>query len=120
MLRWLRIVRQACEQCGRSTVPAIRKPLAFRDFITLEEFSGFTRLLCCEKAGTARRMEVKAGPSVICIGPEGGWDQEEIETSIRAGYRPVSLGENILRVETAALAAVILVRSTDWGFLVAD
>jgi RsmE family RNA methyltransferase len=45
-------------------------------------------------------------PSVIAIGPEGGWIQRELDTFIARGFTPVSLGAPILRVETAVAAAL--------------
>jgi 16S rRNA (uracil1498-N3)-methyltransferase len=42
----------------------------------------------------------------VMIGPEGGYDQGEIEQARQAGYKPISLGRNILRSETAAITAV--------------
>lgn len=48
----------------------------------------------------------KQSPSLVLIGPEGDFTPEEVEAAIRAGFKPVSLGESRLRTETAALAAV--------------
>jgi 16S rRNA U1498 N3-methylase RsmE len=47
-----------------------------------------------------------AGPTVLAIGPEGGWIPREVETFIARGFTPVSLGAPILRVETAVAAAL--------------
>lgn len=46
------------------------------------------------------------GPIVLAIGPEGGWIEREVETFVARGYRAVSLGAPILRVE-AAIAALL-------------
>lgn len=46
------------------------------------------------------------GPLVLAIGPEGGWIQRELDTFVERGFRPVSLGAPILRVETAVAAAL--------------
>jgi 16S rRNA (uracil1498-N3)-methyltransferase len=50
-------------------------------------------------------------PITIVVGPEGGLESSEFEELQRAGFRPVSLGHTILRFETAALAALAVVRS---------
>ncbi len=42
----------------------------------------------------------------IFIGPEGGFDVEEVETAVGAGIHPVTLGRRILRTETAGLTAL--------------
>ena len=111
--RWRRIIRQACEQCGRAVVPAIRTPVLFPDFLKLDELSRFERLLCYEKGGTQLSRGAPAGPIALCIGPEGGWDSSEIEAALRADWKLVSLGRSTLRAETAALAAIALIRIAD-------
>jgi 16S rRNA (uracil1498-N3)-methyltransferase len=47
--------------------------------------------------------------AAIAIGPEGGWTTEEIAAASAAGFAEVSLGENILRTETAVVAAMAVV-----------
>ena len=51
----------------------------------------------------------------IFIGPEGGFDEEEIRTAVEAGIRPVTLGRRILRTETAGLYVLSVL-----GFLLED
>ena len=46
------------------------------------------------------------GPLALAIGPEGGWIEREVDTFVARGFRPVSLGAPILRVETAVAAAL--------------
>jgi 16S rRNA (uracil1498-N3)-methyltransferase len=45
------------------------------------------------------------GPAVVCIGPEGGFSDEEVATAQEAGFQPVTLGTRRLRTETAAVVA---------------
>jgi 16S rRNA (uracil1498-N3)-methyltransferase len=45
---------------------------------------------------------------VLAIGPEGGWDDEEIALAGQSGFQPASLGEGILRTETAAVASLAI------------
>lgn len=111
--RWQCIVGQACEQCGRAVVPAVRTPMIFADFLALEDFRRFTRLLCYEKSGVPFSVGMPAGPIVLCVGPEGGWDSVEIDAALQAGFKLVGLGRSTLRAETAALAAVTLIRIAD-------
>lgn len=113
--RWQRIISQACQQCGHALVPTIRSPIPFADFLTLEDLRGFTRLLCYEKGGVPLRSLAPAGPIALCVGPEGGWDFCEVDAARQAGFEPVSLGRSTLRAETAALAAITLIRIADCG-----
>jgi 16S rRNA (uracil1498-N3)-methyltransferase len=111
LARWARIVRQACEQCGRNRIPRIRGPVLFEELLTLKDYSGYTRLICRQRSEGALKSErFGAGPTALCIGPEGGWAEDEIEAARSSGCLFVSLGSHTLRAETAALAAVTLVR----------
>jgi 16S rRNA (uracil1498-N3)-methyltransferase len=59
-------------------------------------------------------IPLPAGPDesiMITIGPEGGWNQEELLLARGQGYRTISLGSRILRAETAAVAAVSILQS---------
>lgn len=110
--RWDRIVREASKQCRRFSAPRVRLPLDYSDLLLCGEFSGFSRMLFHEKATRLWRPE-EIGASdgvVLCIGPEGGWEDGEIEYARNAGYDIFSLGSRILRAETAAVAAVSVVQ----------
>jgi 16S rRNA (uracil1498-N3)-methyltransferase len=83
------------------------------------DFSGY-RVLIADPSGKPVDAAIasldRQPPVVAAIGPEGGFTRQEIDTALAAGGRLVSLGENILRVETAALAlCVLLLLSTADG-----
>jgi 16S rRNA (uracil1498-N3)-methyltransferase len=69
-----------------------------------------TRLLL-DMSGEAIRSEHVAAPVTIAVGPEGGFDAQELQRLRDASFRPVSLGANVLRFETAAVAALAIVRA---------
>lgn len=115
--RWRRIAVEAAEQCGRSAVPEIGPPQPFDD--ALRGAPGIL-LLPYEEAGDAapsihdvlnRRIDdVFALAEVsVFIGPEGGYDGAEIERADEAGAELVTLGDRVLRSETAGLVAATLV-----------
>jgi 16S rRNA (uracil1498-N3)-methyltransferase len=110
--RWNRIVREASKQCGRFATPRVHKPLSFSDFLSDERFLSCTKLLFYEKAVEMWRSDRMAlsGRTVICVGPEGGWDECEIAQAGKAGCRVFSLGPWVLRAETAAIAALSIVQ----------
>ena len=56
-------------------------------------------------------LSVAGGPSVLALGPEGGFEPEERDAFEDAGWRGASLGSNVLRFETAAIAALALTRA---------
>ena len=101
---------EAAEQSGRLSVPEIREPLAFDKL--LAAWPAERRILFCDEAGAALPIEkglrdAPDGPWAIVTGPEGGFDPAE-RAALRAlpFVTPVSLGERILRADTAALAAL--------------
>jgi 16S rRNA (uracil1498-N3)-methyltransferase len=110
--RWDRIVREASKQCRRVAAPRVHMPRAFPDFLSMEELSSHPRFLFYEKAPEPWRPDpgMLSDRVVLCIGPEGGWNDLEIEQAKRAGYQVFRLGPWILRAETAAIAAVSIVQ----------
>lgn len=110
--RWDRIVREASKQCRRFEAPRVHVPQSFFDFLESEAASECTKLLFSEKAQEPWRLDpsMLAGRVMVFIGPEGGWEDGEIERAKAAGCRILSLGPWILRTETAAIAAVSILQ----------
>lgn len=65
-----------------------------------------TRLIAHPSAPPIEQVVTKRAPTVIAIGPEGGWIERELETFVARGFAPVSLGTPILRVEAAVASAL--------------
>jgi 16S rRNA (uracil1498-N3)-methyltransferase len=112
--RWLRITKQAAEQSRRAVVPEILSPMRLQD---LEEaLPGVTtRLVLAETLAGAQEAGLtdilqssSTGEAILAIGPEGGWTEEELAWFRGAGWMAVSLGQTILRAETAAIVASAL------------
>jgi 16S rRNA (uracil1498-N3)-methyltransferase len=72
--------------------------------------AGGTRV-ALDQAGASTATERVSVPVTIAVGPEGGMEQSELQQLRDAGFRTVSLGANVLRFETAAVAALAIVRS---------
>jgi 16S rRNA (uracil1498-N3)-methyltransferase len=115
--RWRRIAVEAAEQCERSAIPEIGAPELFDD--ALRTAPGIV-LLPYEEADDAapsihdvlnRRVDdVFALAEVsVFIGPEGGYEPAEIARAEEAGAEIVTLGDRVLRSETAGLVAATLV-----------
>lgn len=107
--RWQAISSSAAKQSGRGIIPAVTGTMSFQDALVLAKGLD-CRLIPYEKAvGTARTREIlaaiKPGQSIgIFIGPEGGFEEKEIDLAVLWGVEPISLGRRILRTETAGLA----------------
>jgi len=109
--RWQRIVGEAAKQCRRLSIPRLSPPITFEDFLAQEDPADSTRLIFCEKAENRWTHTLHlSNRIVICTGPEGGWDADEVRQAAQAGYAPFNLGPRILRAETAAIAAVSILQ----------
>lgn len=109
--RWRRIIQEAAKQCRRTTIPWIVKPAPFADLLITGQPWAAGKLLFSEKASLP--WDGVLAPServLICTGPEGGWESNELEAAGNAGFGIYSLGPRTLRAETAAIAALVIVQ----------
>ena len=117
--RWQAIAESAAKQSKRSLVPRVSGIMTLKEAFDYVESRGFcVRLIPYEHEagmdGTKTELDA-AGPGqdiAVFIGPEGGFDEREIELALSKGVRPISLGRRILRTETAGLAllSVLMMR----------
>jgi len=96
----------ACKQCGRNQLMQIDEPTNWNRFLANESQTGslFIAHPAGESVGTAIQHLKEETPAVLAVGPEGGFTEAEIEAARNAGAKLISLGPNILRIETAAVA----------------
>ena len=104
--RWNAIAESAAKQSGRSRIPRVREAMTFSEALaSAGELD--VLLIPYEKAegmeATRQVIEgIRPGQSVgIFIGPEGGFEEAEVEQAVALGAAPVTLGRRILRTETA-------------------
>lgn len=113
---WRKIARSACEQCGRHAPPRIEPPrLLFDALATLPES---VKRLALDPAAQ-QGLEAQAPPGsklVVAVGPEGGFGPNDWRRLDAAQFAHVSLGQRVLRAETAALAICAIAQSR-WGDL---
>jgi 16S rRNA (uracil1498-N3)-methyltransferase len=111
--RWQRIVRQASEQSRRVAPPEIVAPLKVSEAMNLP--AALRIVLAESEERTQLRDVVKpsaAGDGIIlAVGPEGGWTEGELQSFQQSGWISASLGDTILRAETAAITATAVVAS---------
>lgn len=104
--RLLRVAAAAVEQCGRSRVPEVTGVHGWGEVPGLLEGLPDRWLLhTSQEAAMEGGLRPAGEAGAILVGPEGGWTEEEVEELRTFGCRPVHLGERVLRVETAAIAA---------------
>jgi 16S rRNA (uracil1498-N3)-methyltransferase len=111
--RWARIVREAAEQSRRGALPVIEAPQSLSAALNLP--ADLTLIAWEEERAMSLRQALvplrgtDAPQVTIFIGPEGGFSAEEVAQARAGGAVAVTLGTRILRAETAATAAALLV-----------
>ena len=110
--RWERITVEASEQSGRLHLPVVAEPVRFVDQLAkLHAPLLFAHLEVARNWAETEPLLPRTGALVIAIGPEGGFSPAEVAAAKAHGALVTALGPHILRTETAALAAVVLVRA---------
>jgi 16S rRNA (uracil1498-N3)-methyltransferase len=112
--RWRRIALQASEQSRRTTPPEIADPIKLRDASGLPAAVRIVLSESEEHTGIRRILQASPpdGAILLAIGPEGGWTEDELQLLQENGWHSATLGNTILRAETAAIAAAVLAISS--------
>lgn len=107
---WEAIAVAACEQCGRNRVPLIHPVQGYSRWLETQAASAAHRLVLSLAEGTRPIAQAAppAGEVLVLSGPEGGLSRDEDAQARAAAFAPATLGARVLRAETAALAALVL------------
>ena len=101
---WEKIIINACCQCGRSIVPPIYPPIAFKEWLIKNQAS-VNIILDPTSDMSLTKLPVENSANLI-IGPEGGFSEDELAWGKKHGCLKVFLGRRILRTETASIVAI--------------
>lgn len=109
--RWNSIASAAAKQSKRLIEPIVHDPIKFHEAIRTAALKthSFVPYENAKGMKETRRLfeEIKDSDSIgIIIGPEGGFEAEEIDAAVKEGIKPVTLGKRILRTETAGMAVL--------------
>jgi 16S rRNA (uracil1498-N3)-methyltransferase len=112
--RWKIIVKESLKQSRRGEFTRVSPIISYQEMLTKEQ-SHQVKLVFWENATEPLEKVIRTYPldsRNICIvlGPEGGFTEKEIEAARSLGFKTASLGSRILRAETAALAACVLMQ----------
>ncbi|MFH1078690.1 MAG: 16S rRNA (uracil(1498)-N(3))-methyltransferase [Pseudomonadota bacterium] len=114
--RWQKIAVEAARQCGRADVPVIGPCVDFQEMIGGGGRKGVKIIFWEEETQTGlsdvlrHRHSEWAEECFVVVGPEGGFLKEEVDRAREAGFQSVSIGRQILRVETAVLAILAIIQ----------
>jgi 16S rRNA (uracil1498-N3)-methyltransferase len=105
--RWKRIALSAAQQSQGNTLPVIEPLKEIKEVLSCS--AGFDLKLIPTLGGERKALRdvltgFKASNALVLIGPEGDFTDEEVDLAVKFGFIPVSLGDRVLRVETAAVA----------------
>jgi 16S rRNA (uracil1498-N3)-methyltransferase len=111
--RWGKIARNAAEQSRRNVLPVIHDVTSLKDI--LDQFNNYDLKLIATLTGERKTLKdilIDAKPDriLVLIGPEGDFTPEEVERALSTGFTPISLGNTVLRVETAAIAVASYIK----------
>ncbi|BFU96628.1 MAG: Ribosomal RNA small subunit methyltransferase E [Nitrospira sp.] len=112
--RWERIALEAAQQSERWTVPTIGDPTDLSK--AKAAYQSAAKFILAERS-TEMSLTTVTLPTgahqtiLLAIGPEGGWNEDELRLMREQGYRPLTLGSRILRAETAAIVALSIMQS---------
>ncbi|MDD6735965.1 MAG: 16S rRNA (uracil(1498)-N(3))-methyltransferase [Clostridiales bacterium] len=111
--RWQKIAREAAKQSGRGIIPVIHEPIKIDKAIDILKKSdvAFVPYECAEGSYLKPVLHAAGSPgtAAFLIGPEGGFDKQEINKISESGIPVISLGNRILRTETAGEAVLSMV-----------
>jgi 16S rRNA (uracil1498-N3)-methyltransferase len=133
--RWRRIIKEARQQSGSSTATEIAAPCTVEELLeyweTLKRQSERPRGIILhpgpgdtlEKTGFHGYLNDKPDLVALAVGPEGGFSPDEVSRFVEASFKPLVIGNTIMRTETASLFAVaavrvILLENTTWTLTV--
>lgn len=109
--RWQEIARSAAKQAGRGYIPEVASVMSYEEALECARKLDVVLIpyeLCVDMEETKKIMEaVRPGQSVaVFIGPEGGFEKEEVQRAMECEAKAITLGRRILRTETAGLTAL--------------
>jgi len=117
--RWQKISQAAAQQSRRGIIPEIGDIITFQEALSeLANFdSAFVAYECEAGLKASEAFKAADGRNIaLFIGPEGGFEESEIQELCANGAKSVSLGKRILRAETAAFAVTIILLSAQGEF----
>lgn len=114
ILRWRRIILEAVKQCGSPHIPQLEELCTFPGVLKRTTGCDLKIMLYEESFDFSLKRILEEREQVnsvaLLVGPEGGFSKEEVGSARESGFAVAGLGSNILRVETAAVAALAMIQ----------
>ena len=114
MSHWQKVIISACEQCGRARLPQLFEPLGLADW-AMQSGQDLRVVLAPGAEQSLAALQPVAGIQIL-VGPEGGFEDTELDFLHRTGVQAVAMGPRILRTETAGATALAILQATMGDF----
>jgi 16S rRNA (uracil1498-N3)-methyltransferase len=108
--RWRRIALEATKQSGRAVLMRVDPPTAFDALLSGLRPTDEAALLFAERDGRSLPETLESKKMIAVIGPEGGWDDSELEAARSKNIPIITLGGRVLRAETATIAIAAILQ----------
>ena len=112
--RWEKISREALKQCGRDIFMEVLSPMSMEEVLKTGQACDRKIMFWeCESSSPDAVVPMAADQIqslMVVVGPEGGFSAQEVDLATSLGYETMSLGPRILKAETAAIAAAVLMQ----------
>lgn len=117
--KWTQIIDSARQQSRNPFPPEIKKPVSLENLYDnsytkeISDYKNYKKLCFTSEImnkGDFSRSANKPGKYILAIGPEKGWSHKDLEILKKLGFTFVQIGKNILKVETAAISAISIIR----------
>ena len=110
MSHWRKVIIHAVEQSGGLYIPILSEPLSLEDLFKDRNYDKHEKILCDPSGLALSNINRNNFPKIIIVGPEGGFSDRELNLARTFNWNIVTLGDRILRTETAAIVAQVLLR----------
>ncbi len=114
--KWQRAALEACKQCGQNTLPVVEQPVLFRDWLNNGIPAGLNIIASLAPGARPVRAVLEEARAAgvrqasLLVGPEGDFTPAETAAALQAGFKPITLGPIVLRVETATFFGIAAMR----------
>ena len=111
---WQKIALESAKQSGLRHIPAVEKVDTFKS-LAVRNFDGYLKIILWEEENALRlRHVLKTSHAlknvIFLVGPEGGFDREEVAFAREQGFSSISLGDTVLRTETVSISVLSVIR----------
>lgn len=112
--KWQRIALEACKQCGQNWLPEVKPAMTFNEWLANRQKAEVEIVAALDprsrELATVLAGQGSVSSAALLVGPEGDFEQAEYDAAIDDGFNPASLGDIVLRVETATLYCLSVIR----------